>query len=128
LPKATCIASPSENPEGNCSTVYKLAHLGKIPAQKAGWHWRFHRATLVNWVAGKDHPDEKNVILMVIFIMDREPPILSITQHVKVTNTRIRLNTRKIVLLYDRVTLEVRLRSHLENHDATEVHYTAGFC
>jgi excisionase family DNA binding protein len=30
-----------------CSTVYKLAQLGKIPAQKVGRHWRFHRATLI---------------------------------------------------------------------------------
>lgn len=43
------------------STVYKLAQLGKIPAQKVGRHWRFHRDTLVNWIAGKKNPDEKNV-------------------------------------------------------------------
>jgi excisionase family DNA binding protein len=35
------------------STIYKLAQLGKIPAQKVGRHWRFHRATLVDWIAGK---------------------------------------------------------------------------
>lgn len=34
------------------SSVYKLAQEGKIPAQKVGKHWRFHRPTLLNWVAG----------------------------------------------------------------------------
>ena len=33
------------------SSVYKLAQEGKIPAQKVGRHWRFHRATLVQWIA-----------------------------------------------------------------------------
>ena len=35
------------------STVYKLAREGKIPAQKVGRHWRFHRETLINWIAGR---------------------------------------------------------------------------
>jgi excisionase family DNA binding protein len=43
------------------STVYKLAQLGRIPAQKVGRHWRFHRDTLVDWIAGKDQREEKNV-------------------------------------------------------------------
>ena len=34
------------------SSVYKLAQQGKIPAKKVGRHWRFHRQTIVNWVAG----------------------------------------------------------------------------
>jgi excisionase family DNA binding protein len=42
------------------STVYKLAQLGKIPAQKVGRHWRFHRATLIQWISGKNHPHENN--------------------------------------------------------------------
>jgi excisionase family DNA binding protein len=43
------------------STVYKLAQLGKIPAQKVGRHWRFHRATLIDWIAGKNNSDGKNI-------------------------------------------------------------------
>jgi excisionase family DNA binding protein len=35
------------------SSVYKLARQGKIPAQKVGRHWRFHRATLLKWIAGE---------------------------------------------------------------------------
>jgi excisionase family DNA binding protein len=34
------------------SSVYKLAQQGKLPAKKVGRHWRFHRQTIVNWVAG----------------------------------------------------------------------------
>ena len=34
------------------SSIYKLAQEGRIPAQKVGRHWRFHRATLLKWVAG----------------------------------------------------------------------------
>ena len=33
------------------SSVYHLAQKGKIPAQKVGKHWRFHKQTLVDWVA-----------------------------------------------------------------------------
>jgi len=38
------------------SSVYKLAQQGKIPAQKVGRHWRFHRGTLVMWIAGELNP------------------------------------------------------------------------
>ena len=34
------------------SSVYRLAQRGKIPGQKVGRHWRFHRETLINWIAG----------------------------------------------------------------------------
>lgn len=33
------------------SSVYKLAQAGRIPAQKVGRHWRFHRPTLIQWIA-----------------------------------------------------------------------------
>ena len=47
-----------------CSSVYKLAQQRKIPAQKVGRHWRFHRRTLENWIAGEldkndDHQSSK---------------------------------------------------------------------
>lgn len=35
------------------SSVYKLAQQGKIPGQKVGRHWRFHRITLLKWIAGE---------------------------------------------------------------------------
>jgi len=35
------------------STLYKLAQDGKVPGQKVGKHWRFHRATIDNWLKGR---------------------------------------------------------------------------
>lgn len=32
------------------STLYKLAQEGKVPGQKVGRHWRFHRATIDDWL------------------------------------------------------------------------------
>lgn len=31
------------------STLYKLAQKGRVPAQKVGRHWRFHRASIDRW-------------------------------------------------------------------------------
>jgi len=31
------------------SSLYKLAQDGKIPCQKVGRHWRFHRQALEKW-------------------------------------------------------------------------------
>ena len=31
------------------SSLYKLAQLGKIPCQKVGRHWRFHKHALEKW-------------------------------------------------------------------------------
>jgi excisionase family DNA binding protein len=35
------------------STVYKLVREGKIPAQKVGRHWRFHREAIVYWLGNR---------------------------------------------------------------------------
>jgi len=32
------------------STLYKLVREGKIPCQKVGRHWRFHRAAIDTWL------------------------------------------------------------------------------
>ncbi len=32
------------------STLYKVAQEGRIPAQKVGRHWRFHREAIDNWL------------------------------------------------------------------------------
>ena len=39
------------------SSVYKLAQEGKIPCQKVGRHWRFHRPTLTKWIAREVYVD-----------------------------------------------------------------------
>jgi excisionase family DNA binding protein len=33
------------------SSVYKLAQEGRIPCQKAGRQWRFHRAAIDEWLS-----------------------------------------------------------------------------
>ena len=33
------------------SSVYKLAQEGKIPCQKVGRHWRFHRNAIDRWLS-----------------------------------------------------------------------------
>ncbi|MGQ9823286.1 MAG: helix-turn-helix domain-containing protein [Thermogutta sp.] len=35
------------------STLYNSAQEGKIPAQKVGRHWRFHRAVVDRWLGDK---------------------------------------------------------------------------
>ena len=32
------------------STLYKLAHEGRIPGQKVGKHWRFSKAAIDRWL------------------------------------------------------------------------------
>lgn len=32
------------------STLYKLVREGKIPCQKIGRHWRFHKGAVDNWL------------------------------------------------------------------------------
>ena len=33
------------------SSLYKLAKEGKIPCQKVGRHWRFHRRAIDKWLS-----------------------------------------------------------------------------
>jgi excisionase family DNA binding protein len=35
------------------STLYKLCAEGKVPGQKVGRHWRFHRAVIEKWLTGR---------------------------------------------------------------------------
>lgn len=38
------------------STLYKLAQEGKVPGQKVGRHWRFHRDIIDTWLAERSEP------------------------------------------------------------------------
>lgn len=40
------------------STLYKLCADGKVPGQKVGRHWRFHREVVDQWLRGKRPPRE----------------------------------------------------------------------
>jgi excisionase family DNA binding protein len=35
------------------SSLYKLAQEGKVPGQKVGKHWRFHRGVIDRWLGKK---------------------------------------------------------------------------
>ena len=39
------------------STAYKLAQSGKLPGQKVGRHWRFHKEAVEDWL--KQQPTAK---------------------------------------------------------------------
>lgn len=39
------------------STLYKLAQRGKVPGQKVGRHWRFHREAVDQWPKQKAEPN-----------------------------------------------------------------------
>lgn len=36
------------------STLYKLAHDGKLPGQKVGRHWRFHKNAIDAWLSERN--------------------------------------------------------------------------
>ncbi|MCK4340139.1 MAG: helix-turn-helix domain-containing protein [Phycisphaerae bacterium] len=40
------------------STLYKLAQEGKVPGQKVGRHWRFHREAVDKWLT--ERPDKRS--------------------------------------------------------------------
>ena len=64
LPEIMTIIEAAQYLRISLSSLYKLAQDGKIPAQKVGKHWRFHRQTLTDWIAAgnfnfqvqKSHP------------------------------------------------------------------------
>lgn len=40
------------------STIYKLVREGKIPAQKVGRHWRFHKETIDAWLGNRTEAEK----------------------------------------------------------------------
>jgi excisionase family DNA binding protein len=49
LPEIMKINEAAQYLRISSSSLYKLAQEGKIPAQKVGKHWRFHKQTLDKW-------------------------------------------------------------------------------
>lgn len=35
------------------STLYKLCAQGRVPGQKVGRHWRFHKTVIDRWLGGR---------------------------------------------------------------------------
>ena len=64
LPEILTIVEAAQYLRISLSSLYKLAQDGRIPAQKVGKHWRFHKQTLTEWIAAgnlnfqehKSHP------------------------------------------------------------------------
>lgn len=40
------------------STLYKLVREGKIPCQKIGRHWRFHKDAIERWLRNDSQTDK----------------------------------------------------------------------
>jgi len=40
------------------STLYKLVREGKIPCQKIGRHWRFHKDAIERWLRNDSQADK----------------------------------------------------------------------
>lgn len=41
------------------SSLYKLAQDGRVPGQKVGKHWRFHRERIDEWLKHGAMPEQK---------------------------------------------------------------------
>ena len=41
------------------STLYKLAQEGRVPGQKVGRHWRFHKEVIDRWLGQKRRTRKK---------------------------------------------------------------------
>jgi excisionase family DNA binding protein len=41
------------------STLYKIVREGKVPSQKVGRHWRFHKEAIDLWLANGITIDQK---------------------------------------------------------------------
>jgi excisionase family DNA binding protein len=52
------IAELAEYLKVSRSTLYKLAQEGRVPGQKVGRHWRFHRDAIDRWLSD---PERKHV-------------------------------------------------------------------
>ena len=44
-------------------TIYKLVKVNKLPAIKVGRKWRFHRETIVEWIASGSNTNQIEQII-----------------------------------------------------------------
>lgn len=44
------------------STLYKLAQAGKLPGQKIGRHWRFHKDAVDQWLKERKSSNNKSMV------------------------------------------------------------------
>ncbi len=53
LPDVMTISDLARYLQVSKSSLYKLAQEGKVPGQKVGKHWRFHRGVIDRWLGKK---------------------------------------------------------------------------
>ncbi len=49
-PEVMTISDLAEYLQLSKSSLYKLVQCGKVPGQKVGKHWRFHREAIDEWL------------------------------------------------------------------------------
>jgi len=49
LPEIMTISEAAQYLRISSSSLYKLAQEGRVPCQKVGRHWRFHKQALAKW-------------------------------------------------------------------------------
>jgi len=52
-PEVMTISDLAEYLQVSKSSLYKLVQSGKVPGQKVGKHWRFHKDVIDEWLRGK---------------------------------------------------------------------------
>lgn len=50
-PEVMTITDLAEYLQVSKSSLYKLAQSGRVPGQKVGKHWRFHKEVINRWLA-----------------------------------------------------------------------------
>jgi excisionase family DNA binding protein len=50
-PEVMTITDLAEYLQVSKSSLYKLVQCGRVPGQKVGKHWRFHKAAIDGWLA-----------------------------------------------------------------------------
>ena len=50
-PEVMTISDLAEYLQVSKSSLYKLVQQGKVPGQKVGKHWRFHKEVIDHWLA-----------------------------------------------------------------------------
>lgn len=53
-PEVMTISDLAEYLQVSKSSLYKLVQQGKVPGQKVGKHWRFHKAAIDCWLSSDD--------------------------------------------------------------------------
>ena len=53
-PEVMTISDLAEYLQVSKSSLYKLVQSGKVPGQKVGKHWRFHKGVINRWLSADE--------------------------------------------------------------------------